>query len=456
MSEVAMVDAKQKSVLMLPWLAHGHISPFLELAKKLTLRNFHIYLCSSPVNLNSVKPKLSQHPNNCYSNSIELVDLHLPTLPELPPHCHTTKGLPPHLMPTLVKAFDMTRSNFSNIIETLKPDLIIYDFQPSWLPDVASSLNIPNIVFITSGASILAVVNSFVKNTLDEFPFPELRIDSMIKKFTQMRDSKSNSIRDDDGSKADHQFCERSCEIILIKSFRELEGKYMDYLSVILGKKIVPVGPLNPHHVQDNDEGIDIINWLDKKDKSSTVFVSFGSEYYLSNEDMEEIAHGLEFSNVNFIWVIRFPVGLKLKLEDALPDGFLERVSGRGMIVEDWAPQVKILDHSSIGGFVSHCGWGSFIESLVSGVPIIAIPMQLDQPINAKLAEMCGVGIEVKRNSNERLERENVAKVIKQVVVENTGEDIRRRTKEMSDNLKRKGDVEIDGAVKELLMLCEM
>ncbi|KAF3434405.1 hypothetical protein FNV43_RR25508 [Rhamnella rubrinervis] len=453
-----MENAKQKStssVLMLPWLAHGHISPFLELAKKLTLRNFHIYLCSSPVNLNSFKPKLSQHPNNHYSNSIELVELHLPTLPELPPHCHTTKGLPPHLMPTLVKAFDMTRSNFSNIVETLKPDLIIYDFIPSWLPDVASSLNTPNIVFITSGASTLSVAYNFIKNTLDEFPFSELCLDSTIKRFIQMRDSKSNSIKDDDGSKA-HEFCERSCEIILIRSFSELEGKYMDHLSVIFGKKIVPVGPLIPHYVHNNDEGIDIINWLDKKEKASTVFVSFGSEYYLSNEDMEEIAHGLELSNLNFIWVIRFPVGVNLKLEEALPDGFLERVRERGMIVEDWAPQVKILDHSSIGGFVSHCGWGSYMESLIFGVPIIAIPMQFDQPINAKLAEMRGVGIEVKRNNNERLERDNVAKVIKQVMVENIGVDIRRRSKEMSENLKRKGDVEIDGAVKELLQLCGM
>lgn len=438
---------------MLPWLAHGHISPFLELAKKLTRRNFHIYLCSSPVNLNFIESKLSDHPN---PTSIQLVELHLPTLPELPPHCHTTNGLPPHLMPTLMKAFDMSRSNFSNIVETLKPDLIINDFHPAWLHDVASSLSVSNVIFITSGASILSFAYNFMKNTLDDIPFPELCLDSLITKFAQMRETMSNSIRDADDSES-LLFIERSCKIVLIRSFRELEGKYMDYLSVLVDKKIVPVGPLIPDHVQDSDEGKDIINWLDKKEKSSTVFVSFGSEYYLSKEDMEEIAHGLELSNVSFIWVVRFPEGdQKMKPKDALPDGYLERVSEKGIIVDGWAPQVKILEHPSIGGFVTHCGWGSFMESLIFGVPIIAMPMQLDQPMNAKLAEMFGVGIEVKRDEKERLARENVAKVIAEVVVGKTGEDVRRRAKEMCDRLKKKSDAEIDGAVKELLQLCEM
>ena len=65
------------SVLMLPWLAHGHISPFLELAKMLTTRNFHIYFCTTPTNLSPIKQQLSQKD----SLSIELVELHLPSLP---------------------------------------------------------------------------------------------------------------------------------------------------------------------------------------------------------------------------------------------------------------------------------------------------------------------------------------------------------------------------------------
>ncbi|KAK7852317.1 beta-d-glucosyl crocetin beta-1 [Quercus suber] len=120
---------------------------------------------------------------------------------------------------------------------------------------------------------------------------------------------------------------------------------------------------------------------------------------------MEEIAHGLELSKVDFIWIVRFPVGEKIKLGKALPEGFLERVGERGIVVEDWAPQAKILRHSSIGGFVSHCGWSSVIESIKFGVPIIAIPMQFEQPLNARVVEEVGVAMEVKRDRDGKLER---------------------------------------------------
>ncbi|CAL5363378.1 unnamed protein product [Camellia sinensis] len=117
------------------------------------------------------------------------------------------------------------------------------------------------------------------------------------------------------------------CKIVLYNTFRELEGKYIDYLSDIGGKKVVPVGPLVKEIIDDEIEHSEIIQWLDNKDEPSTLFVSFGSEYFMSKEEIEEIAHGLELSKVNFIWVVRFPVGEKVKLEEALPKGFIERVA---------------------------------------------------------------------------------------------------------------------------------
>ncbi|GMP84045.1 hypothetical protein CsSME_00037730 [Camellia sinensis var. sinensis] len=119
------MDTKQSTinVLMLPWLAHGHISPFLELAKKLSHINFHIYLCSTPINLKPIKDRITEK----FSHSIELVEFHLPSLLELPPHYHTTNGLPTHLNSTLLTAFDMAIPNVSNIFKTLSPDLVIYD-----------------------------------------------------------------------------------------------------------------------------------------------------------------------------------------------------------------------------------------------------------------------------------------------------------------------------------------
>ncbi|KAG5574909.1 hypothetical protein H5410_055043 [Solanum commersonii] len=438
------------SILMLPWLAHGHISPFLELAKKLTNRNFHIYLCSTPINLSSIKKNVTKK----YCESIELVELHLPSLPNLPPHYHTTNGLPPHLMNTLKKAFEIASPNFFKIIQTLNPDLVIYDFNQPWAAEFASSMNIPAIQFLTFSAAIvtLLALHIMFDKSGEKFPFPEiyLREHEMLQIKKSLEESKDKNYKD-----PFNDALRLSRDIVLVKTSRDFEGKYIDYLSKLVSKKIVPVGSLVQDSIdQDHDHEEIIMQWLDKKEKCSSVFVSFGSEYFLSKEEMHEVAQGLELSKVNFIWVIRFPQGEKISIQDVLPQGFLERVGERGMVSEKWAPQAAILQHRSTGGFVSHCGWSSVMESMKFGVPIIAIPMQIDQPMNARIVEYIGIGIEALRDDNGKLQSEEIAKVIREVVIEGSGESVRKKTKELSEKMNMKGDEEIDGVVEELVALC--
>ncbi|CAK9165851.1 unnamed protein product [Ilex paraguariensis] len=436
------------NVLMFPWLAHGHISPFLELAKKLAHKNFHVSLCSTPINLSSIKEKITHK----YSLSIQLVELHLPDSPELPPHYHTTNGLPAHLASKLKDAFEMASQNFDNIFKTLKPDLLIYDVNQPWAAAIASSHNVPAVQFLTSGAATASFSLHMLKMGDEKFPFPEIHIRGYESLMTRGAVSTPEDLFKDR-----YRFLEaleRSCNIVLIKTVRELEEKYIDYLSVLAEKKLVPLGPLVQDPVS-QDEHKDIMQWLDKKNKYSTVFVSFGSEYFLSKEEMEEVAHGLEISMVNFIWVVRFPKGEKIRVEDALPEGFFERVGERGKVVEGWAPQAKIIGHLSTGGFVSHCGWSSIMESMKFGVPIIAIPMHIDQPLNATVLEEVGVGVEVVRDNNGKLQREEIAHVIRKVVVEENGEGVRRKAREVSETFKMKGEEEIEVVVEELLQLCK-
>ncbi|KAI3777920.1 hypothetical protein L1987_47723 [Smallanthus sonchifolius] len=197
------------------------------------------------------------------------------------------------------------------------------------------------------------------------------------------------------------------------------------------------------------------MQWLETKDSASTVFVSFGSEYFLSSSNLKEIAYGLEISNVNFIWVLRFPkCEEKKQVLEHLPAGFVERVKDRGLVVEGWAPQTKILRHKNIGGFVSHCGWSSVMEAIKFGVPIIAMPMHLDQPVNCRLVVKAEVAEEVVRDGNGLLMRERVASVVQSVVVEKAG--IREKAKKMSVVLREEGEEEIDVAVAELLKLCRV
>ncbi|KAL2225917.1 UNVERIFIED_CONTAM: Beta-D-glucosyl crocetin beta-1,6-glucosyltransferase [Sesamum indicum] len=394
-------------VLMFPWLAYGHITPYLELAKKLTSRGFNISLCSTPATLCCVDKKIT----NKLSQSIKLVPLFLPPLPGLPPELHTTNGLPPHVMPSLKEAFDLSINDFSNILKQLKPHLLIYDFLQPWAPVVAKEQNIPAVEFITSSSTMSSFMFHYFRKPWIEFPFPNIYFrDYEYSNMKKLGRCASDPRERDKASEG----VERSCKIVLIKGFRDIE------------------------------------------ERKSTVFVSFGSEYFLTKEDIDEIAYGLELSKINFIWVVRFPKGNGHNglLGKTLPRGVLERVGDRGKILEGWAPQTKILGHESIGGFVSHCGWNSVIESMNFGVPIIAVPMHLDQPINARLVEEVGVGVEVVRDRNKRLSRGRLAAVIKQVVMEDCGEVVRQRAAEMREKLKSKGDQEIDEVVKELVIVC--
>ena len=180
------------SVLMLPWLAHGHISPFLELAKKLANRNFHIYMCSTPANLSSIKKRVTEK----YRSSIELVEFDLPLLPNLPPHYHTANGLPHHLMNTLYKAFVMSAPIFSKILQTLNPDLVIYDYNLCWAAECASSVNIPAVQFLTFSAAVVAFCIHMSYKPGEMFPFPEIHreTDRLLPSLTESNECYSTSV----------------------------------------------------------------------------------------------------------------------------------------------------------------------------------------------------------------------------------------------------------------------
>ncbi|KAJ8528072.1 hypothetical protein K7X08_015523 [Anisodus acutangulus] len=195
-----------------------------------------------------------------------------------------------------------------------------------------------------------------------------------------------------------------------INSCREVEGKYLDLLAnESTGKKpLWAIGPLHMLLLESHDSGSsttshECLAFLDEQDVNSVIFVSFGTNTKFSQEQVNELAIGLEQSNHKFIWVIR---GADKKMDTEkcegkdgnfeLPKGFQERVEGRGMVMRNWVPQLEILEHSSTGGFLSHCGWNSCLESIGMGVPIAAWPNNADQPYNAVfVTDVLRIGISV-------------------------------------------------------------
>ncbi|CAA7024834.1 unnamed protein product [Microthlaspi erraticum] len=89
---------------------------------------------------------------------------------------------------------------------------------------------------------------------------------------------------------------------------------------------------------------------------NSVIYISFGSLACIKNEQLMEIAAGLEASGASFIRVVRKNAGDD---EEWLPEGMEERTKGKGMVIRGWVPQVLILDHQATGGFLTHCGCGA-------------------------------------------------------------------------------------------------
>ncbi|CAH8353235.1 unnamed protein product [Eruca vesicaria subsp. sativa] len=172
---------------------------------------------------------------------------------------------------------------------------------------------------------------------------------------------------------------------ILVNSCFDLEPNSVNhFLSDQNYPSVYAVGPVfdpkaQPHPDQDMARCDELMKWLDDLPEASVVFLCFGSMGRLRGDQVKEIAHGLELCQYRFLWSLRTT---EVSNEDPLPEGFLHRVRGRGMIC-GWSPQVEILAHKAVGSYVSHSGWNSIVESLWFGVPIVTWPMYAEQQLNA-------------------------------------------------------------------------
>ncbi|CAN0841961.1 7-deoxyloganetin glucosyltransferase [Linum grandiflorum] len=212
----------------------------------------------------------------------------------------------------------------------------------------------------------------------------------------------------------------RNASALIINTFDKLEGEIIQSLSPNY-PPIYTVGPLRLMNdvVQGSDhldslesnlwkEQPGCLEWLDQKERNSVVYVNFGSVVVTTSHQLVEFAWGLAMSKKPFLWVVR--PDLVRSESTVLPSEFMDEIKERGLLVS-WCPQEKVLKHPSVGGFLTHCGWNSTMESLTSGVPMICWPFFADQQTNCWFAcTKWGVGVEiesdVKRSEIERQVRE--------------------------------------------------
>lgn len=139
-----------------------------------------------------------------------------------------------------------------------------------------------------------------------------------------------------------------------------------------------------PGLIEEEDDPDGCLAWLDERaggQPGSVVYVSFGTQTHISDEQLDEIAAGLVNSGHPFLWVVR---------SDTWSPP-VDMGASHGKIVRGWVPQRSILAHKAVGGFVSHCGWNSVMESLAAGKPMIA-----EQHLNARhVADIVGAGVKI-------------------------------------------------------------
>nr|UHB15568.1 UDP-glycosyltransferase [Paris polyphylla] len=243
---------------------------------------------------------------------------------------------------------------------------------------------------------------------------------------------------------------EEAADGVVVNSSDDLEPPYKEWYEKTIGKKVWTIGPMSMYNrnasemaLRGNKAAIDndrCLSWLDSMTPSSVLYVSFGSLVRTTITQLIEIGLGLEASGHPFIWVIKGSEKMS-EVEEWLKE-FESRTSERGLIIKGWAPQVMILSHQAVGGFMTHCGWNSTLEGLSAGVPMITWPHFAEQFLNERLVidvAKVGVPVGVKSPTTWALDtgevmvkREEVERAVR-VLMDGgkEGEERRARAKEM-------------------------
>ncbi|KAJ1700028.1 hypothetical protein LUZ63_008540 [Rhynchospora breviuscula] len=383
-------------IVMFPWLAFGHMHPFLELAKSLATRGHRITFISTPRNIQRL-PSIPSH----LSSLITFVPLMLPHVEPLPENAESTSDISQGLVPYLERAFDGLSTPFSAFLKSAcsdrktKPDWIIMDVHHHWLPKIAQDFCVSCALFYVIPASSLVFFGPHspqvgtLRTTIADFTLPPSWI-PFPSNFTfrphEARWIAMGTQENESGISIAQRkhltFFGR--KFVCVRSCFELESKWLSLLAELFEKDVVPVGLLPP-----------------PAEKISTAGESQGgSEAALSTELLHELAFGLERSGVPLLWALRKPAGMiGDAATDILPASFEERIKGSGHVEWGWVPQMRILAHASVGGFLTHCGPSSVIESLQLGHPLIMLPLIIDQGLVARVLEERGVGVGVPRDA---------------------------------------------------------
>ncbi|XP_010928558.1 probable UDP-glucosyl transferase 73B6 [Elaeis guineensis] len=429
----------QLHVFFFPYPAPGHMLPLAHIAALFAGRGIRATFVTTPANAPLLHPALAHQP-------VHILLLPFPSAEVgLPPGCENTASLPhprTRHQGAINEAAALLHDPLAALIRTHRPDCLISDYVCDWTADLARSLGIPRLVFSPTSLFSTAVwdaVLSHGAHRYDRDNAAAFIVEAGLPHRVELTPAELplafaypaelNAIKES----------ENSSDGTIYNSFYELEPRYVDCLKKCRATKVWCIGPValasrGAGNDLDSKQGELIKKWLNSKTPGTVVYVCLGSEFVFKAEQLREMALGLEASGHPFVWVVRSDEAET----EWMPEGLEERIRERGLIIRGWAPQLMILNHPAVGGFVTHCGWNSTLEAVSAGVPMGAWPLEWEQFFNERLlVEVLGIAVRVldgvgQRTAGEEKEVvkwERVRGVVERVMGGNVGET-RRRARE--------------------------
>ncbi|XP_059286915.1 UDP-glycosyltransferase 73C4-like [Lycium ferocissimum] len=392
---------EQPHFVLFPFMAQGHMIPMIDIARLLAQRGVIVTILLTPLNVirfNSVIARAIET-----GLKIHVIHLDFPSLEAgLPEGCENCDMLTSiDMMKNFFIATQMLETQVEELLQNLKPspNCLISDMCFPWTTKVAKKINIPRIVFHgMCNFSLLCLHNlrdwkllESISSDTEYFSVPGLpnKVEVTKAQLKAIVDPSNPEWREfgDKMKEAEDQ-----AYGIVVNSFEELEPEYVEGMKKAKGNKVWTIGPVslcNKDKLDKVERGNrasigeqHCLKWLDSREQDSVLFVCLGSLSRLPTSQMIELALGLESSKRPFIWVVRH---ISHEFRKWLnEENFEERVQRQGILIHGWAPQVLILSHTSVGGFLTHCGWNSSIEGISAGVPMITWPLFAEQFCNER------------------------------------------------------------------------
>ncbi|XP_038719561.1 zeatin O-glucosyltransferase-like isoform X2 [Tripterygium wilfordii] len=437
-------------VVMVPLPAQGHLNQLLQLSRLVSSYNIPVHYVGTTTHTSQAKHRVQGWDllaaTNIYFHSFKIPPHQTPS----PADSNLSNRFPSYWLPAFNASLNLTEP-VSKLLHALsimsRRVIVIHDsLMASVVQEVGVISNAESYTFhsVSAFTIFLYILEQMEKKPIE---YSNVLIPDEIPSLEGCF-----SLEFVDFMKSQYKY-HKNISGKVYNTCRVIEGDYMDLLerqSKDKGIKHWALGPFNPIKLNPEKKRSEsrhsCLEWLDIQDNNSVIYVSFGTSTSMNEQEISELAGGLRKSKQKFIWVLRDANKGHVfnEVRDVgrgkLPKGYEESVKEIGLVVRDWAPQLEILAHPAIGGFMSHCGWNSCMESITMGVPIAAWPMHSDQPRNTVLiTKLLKIGIVVKDwERREKLVTSGIVEgAVKRLMASKEGDEMRKRAAELGSKVRR-------------------